>query len=77
MKVFVHHDEKGNLRGVVAFDAPQNGGMMLTPRPGHFVTEVEGVTLKSPIDPEELRALATSHSLETKIPRGKLVKSGG
>jgi hypothetical protein len=46
MKLFVHHDVSGKIHSVVAVDAPDGVSMMLVPRRGRLVAEVEGHAVK-------------------------------
>jgi hypothetical protein len=73
MKVFAHHDLEGAIHSFVSVDAPAGAGMMLVPKPGLLVTEIEGLSLKAGgTNHEELRALAKSHKVT--VPRGRLTK---
>jgi hypothetical protein len=74
MKVFVHHDTTGDIRSVIAVDAPGRFGLMLTPKPGLLVSEVEGMKVKpGAVDVEALRKIAQSHKVATSN-RCKLAK---
>jgi hypothetical protein len=77
MKVYVHHDETGTIHSLVFVDAPASAGAMLAPRPGEFVTEVEGLKDKlgaGEPDVEALREIAKRHKVSTAVPRSKLAK---
>jgi|GEM_PF-2191899 len=41
MKRFAHHDTAGNITGLVSFDAPKDIVLMLAPKPGILVSEIE------------------------------------
>lgn len=73
MKVFAHHDLDGAIHSFVSVDAPEGAGMMLVPKPGLLVTEIEGLSLKAGgTNQEELRALARNHIVA--VSRSKLTK---
>jgi hypothetical protein len=77
MAIHAHYDHTGAIRALITTNAPKerSAGMTMTPRPGHFVAEVEGVKFKSdPPSPEEVRALAASHRIATPLPRVTLVR---
>jgi hypothetical protein len=78
MKIYAHYDATGAIRSFVAFDAPKGAGLMLAPKPGHLVAEVEGVKLKAgALDPEALRELATTHKVAEPAARCTLTKKRG
>ena len=47
MKVFAHHNSKGNIRALVATDGPKEAGLMLAPKTDLSVVEIAGLTVKS------------------------------
>jgi hypothetical protein len=64
MKIFAHHDPKGNIKGIVTFDARGNAGLMLSPAAGISVTEIEGVKFRSKTPTiEELQGIAKSYKI--------------
>jgi hypothetical protein len=78
MKVYVHYDYSGAIQELITVDAPDDRILMLAPKPGHFVAEVEGEIhgLKPELDESDLKALReTLQTLRvaTPIPRCKLV----
>jgi len=75
MKVYAHHDSAGSIRSLIVVNSPEGGGMMLTPQPGEFATEIEGLTLKSnPPTPEELSEIAGTHIVAAGATRAALKK---
>jgi hypothetical protein len=75
MNIYVHHDGKGTIVSLVAVDAPAGCGIMLTPKAGTFVAEVEGLTFKSGRPtPSELREIADAHKVSGPAPRCRLEK---
>ena len=47
MKTYIHHDIKGRIRGLITINAPDHVGMMLTPKPGVFLSEGQPMKFKS------------------------------
>lgn len=77
MKVYAHYDLVGTIRSLVTVEGPQQAGMMLVPKPGVFVAEIEGLKLKSgKADPEALREIVGTHKVSTPLPHCTLVKKG-
>jgi hypothetical protein len=77
MAIYAHYDHTGAIRSLIVTKVPKDrsAGMMMTPKRGHFVAEVEGVKLKSDLPtPEELRAVAASHRIASPLPRATLVR---
>jgi len=69
MKLFVHYDASGRIRSATWFDAPPNAGMMLVPRAGHLVAEVEDEKLVRDARSEKvLRALMKKQRVQTPAP---------
>jgi hypothetical protein len=65
MRVYAHHDSKGNVDALVSFDGPDGAGLMLAPRPGRLVSEVEGISLRSGEKGlEELQEIARTHAMK-------------
>jgi hypothetical protein len=76
MAVFAHFDSEGSIRALVNVNAPPGMSIMLTPKPGSFVAEVEGLKLKSQgfAGLEELHEIAQTHKISSPVPRCKLTK---
>jgi hypothetical protein len=77
MKIYAHHDADGTIRSLVTVNAPERGGMMLAPKPGVFVAEIEGLTLKLKSDTSDIEALgeiARSHNVSTPLPTCRVAK---
>lgn len=80
MKVFAHHDSKGNIRALVAIDGPKEAGLMLAPKADLSVVEIPGLTVKSgEKGVEELIEIARTHVVKIPqpvklTPKGKLTK---
>ena len=75
MSVFVHYDRAGTIHSFVIANAPEGGGMMLTPKPGMLVAEV--VDLQPQPDPgghAGLREIAKGHVVAPPHGRVTLVK---
>jgi hypothetical protein len=77
MAIYAHYDHTGTIRALISVKVPRDkaAGMMMAPKPGLFVAEVEGLKLKSdPPSREEARALAATHRIATPFPCTKLVR---
>jgi|HubBroStandDraft_4_1064222.scaffolds.fasta_scaffold240341_2 hypothetical protein len=62
MNIFAHHDGEGRILAFVTSDGPAGSAMMLAPKPGVLVSEIEGVKFESGTPTaKELRALAATH----------------
>jgi hypothetical protein len=73
MKTFAHHDPEGNIKSLIVINAPGNIGLMLTPRPGISVTEVEGIKFKSKSPSnEELQAIVKDFKLTGSGSKGRV-----
>jgi hypothetical protein len=75
MSLFAHYDVSGNIRSLTWFNAPKGISLLLTPRPGETVAEVEGQSLGSsnPTD-KILRDIARSHVITQPISHCTLKK---
>ena len=73
MKFYAHHDAAGRISSIVVDDSPENVGVTLSPRPGLFVTEIEGLDDKLLNDPDALREIAKTHVIERAQHCSKLV----
>ena len=69
MKTYAHHDSQGSIKVLIQVNAPDGAGMMLSPRAGHFVAEVGGLTSSKATEP---RKIPTSHRVAAPIPHCKL-----
>lgn len=77
MRLFAHYDVSGKIHSVTWFNAPQGVTLMLTPRPGELVAEVEGHNLTGAMPSEKtLRDLAKSHTIEAPVARCTLRRKG-
>jgi len=66
MKLFVHHDATGAIRSMVTVNAPEQFRLMLTPKAGLLVAEVEGIKIKpGAAGVKELRKFAQAHKVVT------------
>jgi hypothetical protein len=75
MRLFAHYDESGRIHSLTWFNAPHGISLMLTPRPGEFVSEVEDHNLTGNMPSEKiLRDIANNHTIAAPITRCKLVK---
>ena len=75
MRLFAHYDESGKIRSLTWFNAPQGVSLMLTPRPGELVTEVEDHNLAGSMPSEKtLREIAKNHTIAAPITRCTLEK---
>jgi hypothetical protein len=64
MKIYIHHDNEGRIKGLITIDAPDQIGMMLTPKTGVFVSELEDIKFKSKSPTQqELKDLVKSHNI--------------
>lgn len=75
MKLFAHYDQSGKIHSLTWFNAPQGVSLMLTPRPGELVAEVEGHNLTTQIPTEKaLRDIAKGNTIAAPLARCKLAK---
>jgi hypothetical protein len=75
VKLFAHYDISGRIHSITWFNAPQGVSLMLTPRPGELVAEVEGHKLTESVPSEKmLREIATNHTISEPRARCTLVK---
>jgi len=75
MKIFAHCDSTGSIRSLITVNAPEGASVMLTPKPGQFLTQLEGLNLGSgEPDLKALREIAKNHKIATPIPPCSLVK---
>jgi hypothetical protein len=76
MKTYAHYDLAGNIRSLIVLKAPKEAGMMLTPKHGVFVAEIDGLKLKNERDVEALRDIAQAHKIASPLPRCTVIKKG-
>jgi hypothetical protein len=74
MKVYAHYDFEGNINSLIVANAPKGMEVMLSPQPGLFVGEIEGVKIKDERDDEAIRKIAESHRIENPRSLLKLTK---
>ena len=75
MRLFAHYELSGKIHSVTWFNAPQGVSLMLTPRPGELVAEVEGHNLRGSMPNEKtLRDIASSHVIAAPVTRCTLAK---
>jgi hypothetical protein len=75
MVVYAYYDRQGNIQSLLTVNAPEGAGVMLAPKSGQFVVEVEGLELTpDKLNFDTLREIAASHGIKTPVPRCKLVK---
>jgi len=74
VRLFAHYDESGKIHSVTWFNAPKGISLMLTPRPGELVAEVEDHNLTDRVPSEKtLRDIAKAYTIAP-LARCKLVK---
>ena len=75
MKVFAHYDESGKIHSLTWFNAPKGISVMLAPRPGQLVAEIEGHNLTDRVPSEKtLRDITKNYTIAEPVARRKLVK---
>lgn len=75
MKLCANYDVSGKICSVTWFNAPDGVSLMLTPRPGELVTEVQGHDLTGEMpDEQTLRNLAKSYTIEEPCRQSRLRK---
>jgi hypothetical protein len=72
MRVYAHHDAEGNIRAFIIENATEGVTTMVAPKPGLFVTEIEGLDEKLAGDRDRLREIAKTHIVEHGRPIRKL-----
>jgi hypothetical protein len=76
MKIYAHYDAEGTIHSLIVGNAPKGVEVMLSPQPGLYVGEVEGLTVKDERDVDALREIAESHRVANPCPRIRLTKKG-
>jgi hypothetical protein len=77
MKLFAQYDVSGKIRSLTWANPPRGVSVMLAPRPGELIAEVEDHHLTGTMPTEKsLRDLANSHVIQTPGARCKLAKKG-
>ena len=74
MKLVAHYDVSGKIHSVTWVNAPQGVSLMLTPRPGELIAEVEDHNLTGSPNEKALRDIAANHTIAEPITRRKLAK---
>jgi len=75
MRLFAHYDVSGKIHSVTWFNAPKGVSLMLTPRPGELVAEVEGHNLTGTMPTEKtLRDIAKGHTIAAPLTHCRLAK---
>ena len=78
VRISVHYDMTGTIRSVTAINGPEGAGLLLVPKPGIAVADVERDELDSdPPSLEDLRKFAESHEAPTGLPRCTVAKKRG
>lgn len=75
MKLMANYDLSGKIHSLTAFSAPKGVSLMLTPSPGHVVSEVQGHDLKDIPDDKTLREIATDNTIAAPTSVVKLSKT--
>ena len=75
MKLIANYDASGKIHSLTSFNAPSGVSLMLMPRPGHLVAEVEGHGLTGSPGEKELRNLAGTHTIASPVAQVKLAKN--
>lgn len=77
MRLLAHYDVSGRIHSVTWFNAPHGVSLMLTPRSGELVAEVEGHNLTGGAPSEKtLRDIVKGHTIAAPLPRCKLARKG-
>jgi hypothetical protein len=75
MKLSVHYDPSGKVRSFVAVGGTSDNGMMLVPKPGALVADVEDVSLESGVAGlKKLREIAKNYIVEEAASPRKLAR---
>jgi hypothetical protein len=75
MKLSVHYEPFGKVRSFVAVGGTDDNGMMLVPKPGALVAEVEEVSLESGVAGlKKLREIAKNYIVKEPTSPRKLSK---
>jgi len=70
MTTHAYYDIDSTIRALVVFNGPKGTGMMLAPRPGVLVAEVEGLPLKKgKLDLELLQKIVEREKINLPIPK--------
>jgi hypothetical protein len=64
MKTYAHHNRDGSITSLISLNLPESAGLLLTPKAGVYVTEIEGIKLKGEL-PEfgELREIMRTRKI--------------
>ena len=75
MKLTVHYDPSGKVHSFITVGGTDSNGMMLVPKRGFLVGEVQDVTVESGVAGlKKLRELAKNYIVDEPAPRRKLRK---
>ncbi|HSK73256.1 MAG TPA: hypothetical protein VK892_16270 [Pyrinomonadaceae bacterium] len=74
MKIYAHYDSEGNINSLIVSNAPKGIEVMLSPQPGLYAGEIEGLKVKDEQDEDALREIAESYRIANPHPRLKLTK---
>jgi hypothetical protein len=75
MKLSVHYDPSGKVRSFVAVGGTNDNGMMLVPKSGTLVADVEDVSLESGVAGlKKLREIAKNYIVEEPVRPRKLAR---
>jgi len=75
MKAYTYYDADGKIHGIIVGNAPEGLHVMLSPQPGLYVGELEGLNVKDARDFEALRKVAESYRIAEPGTRVKLKKN--
>jgi hypothetical protein len=69
MKSFVHYNSRGTVQAIITVQAPEKLTVMLTPKSGHFVAEVNKMSgaNNATLDLNWLRMLARSQKVDVTL----------
>jgi hypothetical protein len=74
MKLAVHYQPSGKVRSFVAVGGTNSNGMVLVPKPGVLVAEVEDVTLEAGVAGlRKLREIAKNYIVEASTNRRNFI----
>lgn len=74
MKIYAHYDSEGNIHSLITGNTPKGVEIMLTPQPGLYVGEIEGLKIKNERDADEMRKITESYRVAKPCPTVKLTK---
>jgi hypothetical protein len=75
MNIYAHHDHKGSIKSIVVVTNTKNAGLMLTPKGGLLVTEIEGIKFKSKKPSlNEMQQILKTYKVSAPGKKGRLEK---